>query len=55
MGFLVIYHRYQVIFDLPKSLLPNSENVTQKDTEPPNINCRLAETNKSVYKGSLIL
>ena len=45
VGFLVIRHRYQVNFDLPKSLLPTSENVTQKDTEPPNINCRFAKTN----------
>ena len=40
VGFLLLHHRYRVDFDVPRALLPQSDNVTQKDTDTPNINCR---------------
>ena len=45
LGFMQVHHRYSVEFALPRDLLPAGEHVSQEETEPPCLNCRLIDAN----------
>eukprot|EP00095_Tigriopus_kingsejongensis_P001648 snap_masked-scaffold801_size95070-processed-gene-0.4 protein:Tk01648 transcript:snap_masked-scaffold801_size95070-processed-gene-0.4-mRNA-1 annotation:"oxysterol-binding protein 2" len=41
LGFLQIFHRYEIILTLAKDKIPDTGNLIQKETEPPNLHCRV--------------